>query len=324
MSLGVLTIELIEAHLTHDTAKLGKMDPYVKFKSRDWRAKSAVDKNGGKKPEWKDQKFEIEVKYLGDDLEFIVKDDDNGRDDLIGDGATKLSAFACYEDWDEWFTIEHKGKRAGKIHLKSHWEPKEKKEEASSAGDEMQEIQMMMKEAMMKKKELESKFHDVKEAKEDHAEAGAARIAAAEAEAAAADWDAKAAEAEAKFATDLEAVAAMKAEQEQNKADFEVSIANEVKLAAEVRDCVLNGLDAQEAKAAETRDAALAKAEADKEAGMAEFAAARAAVEAEIEEEKRHDAIAHDHITDEIKEVAEKLLAINAQITEHLTALTNL
>ena len=111
---------------------------------------------------------------------------------------------------------------------------------------------------------------------------------------------------------------------EQNKADFEVSIANEVKLAAEVRDCVLNGLDAQEAKAAETRDAALAKAEADKEAGMAEFAAARAAVEAEIEEEKRHDAIAHDHITDEIKEVAEKLLAINAQITEHLTALTNL
>ena len=26
-------------------------------------------------------------------------------------------------DWDEWFEIEHKGRRAGKIHLKSHWAP---------------------------------------------------------------------------------------------------------------------------------------------------------------------------------------------------------
>lgn len=57
---------------------------------------------------------------------------------------------------------------------------------------------------------------------------------------------------------------------------------------------------------------------------MGEAAAAQAAVEAEIELEKANDIIAHDRITDEIKEIAEKLLAINAQITEHLTALTQL
>jgi hypothetical protein len=47
-------------------------------------------------------------------------------------------------------------------------------------------------------------------------------------------------------------------------------------------------------------------------------------VEAEILEEQRHDKIDHDHVTDEIKVVAEKLLAINAQIQHHLEELTKL
>lgn len=95
MSLGTLTIEVVEAHLTRDTQKVGKMDPYVKIKCRDLVWKSEVDKNGGKKPEWKHQKVEIDVKYLGDDLEFSIFDDDKGHDDKIGDGESKLSAFCC-------------------------------------------------------------------------------------------------------------------------------------------------------------------------------------------------------------------------------------
>lgn len=87
MSLGTLTIELIEAKLTHDTATIGKMDPYVKFKVRDLIFKTSVCKKGGKKPEWTgDNKFDIDVKYLGDDISFMVKDDDKGRDEQIGDG----------------------------------------------------------------------------------------------------------------------------------------------------------------------------------------------------------------------------------------------
>ena len=51
-SLGVLTITLLEAHLTHDTATLGKMDPYVKMAYREQEWKSKVCENGGKHPKW--------------------------------------------------------------------------------------------------------------------------------------------------------------------------------------------------------------------------------------------------------------------------------
>lgn len=234
-SVGILSITLIEAKLTHDTATIGKMDPYVKFKSRDFVWKSNPDKKGGKHPKWDDATFDIDVKYLGDDLEFIVKDDDKGKDDLIGDGETKLSAFACYSDWDEWFDIEHKGKRAGKVHLKSHWEPAVK---APEEDDEFAEMQNLIKECLAKKRELEDQFHEIKEAKEANEIAGAERIAAAEAEAEAAAWDDKAAEADEKLAGDLERAEAMKAEQDENKTEFESSIADEIRLAAEVRDVV--------------------------------------------------------------------------------------
>ena len=52
--------------------------------------------------------------------------------------------------------------------------------------------------------------------------------------------------------------------------------------------------------------------------------AARAQVEAEIEEESRQDNIDKEHVKDEIKQTAEKLLSINAQIQEYLTSLTEL
>lgn len=116
----------------------------------------------------------------------------------------------------------------------------------------------------------------------------------------------------------------MKADQISNKEAFEVQCASDIRLAAEVRDTVAAGLDTQEEKAKEEGKAALKQARDDRDAGMGESAAARVAVEAEIEAEKAADIIAHDRITDEIREVAEKLLAINAQIQEHLTALTEL
>ena len=116
----------------------------------------------------------------------------------------------------------------------------------------------------------------------------------------------------------------MKADQITNKQEFEAKCASDIRLAAEVRDTVLAGLDAQEEQAKTEGRAALAQARADREAGMGEAAAQRVAVEAEIELEKQNDQISHDRITDEIREVAEKLLAINAQIQEHLTAFTNL
>jgi len=53
-------------------------------------------------------------------------------------------------------------------------------------------------------------------------------------------------------------------------------------------------------------------------------AAHRRQVEHEIEEEKRSDDNAFEKAKDEIKEVAEKLLAVNAQIQHHLEQLASL
>lgn len=171
---------------------------------------------------------------------------------------------------------------------------------------------------------MENQFHEIKEAKEENEKAGAERIAAAEAAAAEGAFDEQAAQAEAKLASDLERAEAMKAEQGQNKTDFEAAIEDEIRLAAEVRNHVSHRLDEQEKQAEVAKVAGLAKADEEKEAGSAAFSEARAAVEAEVAAEKRHDDIALTTIKDEIKEVAEKLLAINAQIQEHLNALMEL
>lgn len=124
---GVLRIHLMEAHLTHDTQAIGKMDPYVKFSSREQEWKSPICNNGGKNPKWHDHgdaKWDIQVHYLGDELEFHVWDDEIGRDESIGSGSTKLSALAVHGGFDEWFEIQHKGKPAGKVHIRADWMPK--------------------------------------------------------------------------------------------------------------------------------------------------------------------------------------------------------
>ena len=121
---GSLKLHLLEAHLTHGSHGLGKMDPYVKFQSREQEFKSSVDKNGGKNPKWHGQHWEIEVHYLGDELHYHVFDDDIGKDDSIGKGSTKLSALVHNGGVSEWFEIQHKGEPAGKIHLQTEWHPK--------------------------------------------------------------------------------------------------------------------------------------------------------------------------------------------------------
>ena len=100
------------------------MDPYIKMKSRDQEWKSTVQKNAGKEPKWEGECFDIDVVYHGDDLKFKVLDEDVGRDGHVGKGSAKLSTFMHAETFDEWFEIEHKGKPAGKIHLRSEWAPK--------------------------------------------------------------------------------------------------------------------------------------------------------------------------------------------------------
>ena len=121
---GILRVNLIEAHLTHDTEWVGTMDPTCKMKCREQEWKSKVAQGMGKNPKWTSQHFDIQVHYLGDELKYQLFDDDFGKDDFIGEGVTKLSALVADGGIDEWFTIQFKGKDAGKIHLRCEWTPK--------------------------------------------------------------------------------------------------------------------------------------------------------------------------------------------------------
>ena len=119
---GSLALTVIEARLTRDTETFGKMDPYVKISTRQQNFKTAVKNGAGKTPVW-NQTFNIDVKYVGDDMTIQVFDEDVGSDDKVGEASIKLSSVCIGNGIDEWFTIQHKGKSAGQVHLKSVWKP---------------------------------------------------------------------------------------------------------------------------------------------------------------------------------------------------------
>lgn len=64
---GTLDITVIEARLTRDTETFGKMDPYCKISTRQQNFKTAVKNGAGKTPTW-NETFQVDVKYVGDDL----------------------------------------------------------------------------------------------------------------------------------------------------------------------------------------------------------------------------------------------------------------
>ena len=99
-------MHLVEANLTHDSELLGKMDPYVKMKccENEWR--SFILHEAGKHPVWTGQYFDINVKYLDDDVIFEVRDEDVSDSDLVGNGIIKLSSLIVNgHGIDEWFEI---------------------------------------------------------------------------------------------------------------------------------------------------------------------------------------------------------------------------
>jgi len=121
-SQGSLALTVIEARLTRDTETFGKMDPYVKISTRQAQFKTAVKNGAGKTPTW-NETFNIDVKYVGDDLTMEVFDEDVGTDDKVGEATFKLSALCVGNGIDEWFQVAYRGKQAGQVHLKSVWKP---------------------------------------------------------------------------------------------------------------------------------------------------------------------------------------------------------
>jgi len=77
------------------------------------------------------------VKYTGDDLNLSIWDEDVGSDDKVGECIIKLSALVGPTDGvDEWFEIQHKGKKAGTVNLQTKYTDfaKQDQKKAAAAG----------------------------------------------------------------------------------------------------------------------------------------------------------------------------------------------
>jgi len=114
---GKLKIHVKEARLTRDTETFGKMDPYVVINTRMQRFRTRTAQDQGKTPKWNNETFEVDVKYIGDDMKLEVFDEDPCDSDYVGGCTIKLSSLAINGGLDEWFEIQFKGKKAGAVHL---------------------------------------------------------------------------------------------------------------------------------------------------------------------------------------------------------------
>ena len=119
---GKLKLHIIEANLTRDTEVFSKMDPFCKLQMRDQTYKTKVLNGAGKKPKWNEM-WEIDVKYIGDDLYIECRDEDVTSSDEIGVATIKLSSLCAGGGMDEWFDLTYKGKKSGTIHLKGVFTP---------------------------------------------------------------------------------------------------------------------------------------------------------------------------------------------------------
>ena len=119
---GTLRLTIIEAKLTRDTELFGKMDPWVNIETRHQKLRTRTLNGAGKTPKW-DQAFDVDVKYIGDDMNITVYDEDVTTNDLVGKTVIKLSALCVNNGLDDWFPIHYKGKQSGQLHLKGVWTP---------------------------------------------------------------------------------------------------------------------------------------------------------------------------------------------------------
>jgi Ca2+-dependent lipid-binding protein len=122
---GKLKINVHEARFAKDCESFGTMDPFVQVKSRNQEFKTKVHTDGGVNPKW-EEVFEIDVKYIGDDVEFFFMNKNSMSDaDNIGHLKCKMTALCANKGVDDWWDVMLKGKEVGKIHLSSNWIPDE-------------------------------------------------------------------------------------------------------------------------------------------------------------------------------------------------------
>jgi len=116
---GVLNIRPLEAKLTHDTEIFGKMDPYCEVLIGSEKVKGKTCHGGGKHPTWQDV---ITVHRKGEPVLYIeLKDDDPGKDDIIG--VCQINLEGIPHTSTNWYPVYFKQKHAGEIHIELVFTP---------------------------------------------------------------------------------------------------------------------------------------------------------------------------------------------------------
>ena len=111
-------VTVVEAELTRSVEMFGKQDPYVVLTTQGRRLQTKVHEGAGLKPRW-DQVFDVKVTRFDESVLLEVYDSGAANDEIIGKTEMSLTDFAKEGEVDQWVTIKHEGKDAGRVHFKS-------------------------------------------------------------------------------------------------------------------------------------------------------------------------------------------------------------
>jgi hypothetical protein len=253
-----------------------------------------------------------------------VFDDDRGRDEKVGNGGSKVSTFCADPEMDLWLDIEYKGKEAGKLHFTSKWEPTDVQPSAEEHGSMMEEAQAAIMALSKRKNELEDEYNGVNATIEEHEATYEEKLAAVQGDIDESAYTKAVCAAHAAYDETMARIQRDRELAEEGKGDFEKSIADKVRDAAEARDAKNEEIEAFIVKSDEDREQANTDAAAGEESAKEAKEARLAALEEELAGVKAGDDAEYERVAGEIKEIAERLLEINEKLQEKLTALTNL
>ena len=99
-----MKLTVVAAKLSRDTETFSKMDPFVELKLREQSLRTKVLKSAGKTPVW-DETFDLDIRYVGDDLQLDIMDEDIISNERIGSAIVKVSALCTNGGVDEWFEV---------------------------------------------------------------------------------------------------------------------------------------------------------------------------------------------------------------------------
>ena len=114
-------MEIVEAQLERNTDSWGSMDPYCVVAYKDDEVRTKTHYKGHKTPSWK-EKFPIKVTDGKGPITFTVFEEDTMSSDKVGDTTLDMERL-CKKDTDQWIDILYDKKLAGKIHIRTKFEP---------------------------------------------------------------------------------------------------------------------------------------------------------------------------------------------------------